>query len=89
MQECPKKGMIVHNIEEIEVRSYSDIFRCMRKGVKNRKIGVTQENHRSSRSHTLFILSLEQIDPNPSSTPIFSKLNIVDLAGSERLSSNE
>ena len=50
-------------------------------------------NEVSSRSHAVFIVTVEQIDASPSSTSAdnfksvkVGKLNLVDLAGSERVS---
>jgi len=41
-------------------------------------------NLSSSRSHSIFSITLEQIDPSNPENIIMSKLQIVDLAGSER-----
>lgn len=41
-------------------------------------------NLTSSRSHTIFTLTLEQIDGNHPDNQVISKLQLVDLAGSER-----
>lgn len=41
-------------------------------------------NLTSSRSHTIFSVSLEQIDAQHPDSIVISKLQLVDLAGSER-----
>ncbi len=41
-------------------------------------------NLSSSRSHSIFTFTLEQIDPANPENVILSKMQIVDLAGSER-----
>ena len=55
-------------------------------GLKNKIIGSHKMNASSSRSHSLFTFTLEQIDPANPDNVILSKLQLVDLAGSERQS---
>ncbi|EAR96876.2 kinesin motor catalytic domain protein (macronuclear) [Tetrahymena thermophila SB210] len=86
IQECPKKGIVIQNMVEEPVNSYKEIMKCLQKGLANRKVCITQDNSRSSRSHTIFMLNLEQIQLDQ--TQILSRLCIVDLAGSEKLQSN-
>jgi hypothetical protein len=43
-------------------------------------------NHQSSRSHSIFTVTLESIDPRNLDNVVSSKLQFVDLAGSERIS---
>ena len=43
-------------------------------------------NHASSRSHTIFSLTVNRVNVNYPDNIINSKLQLVDLAGSERLS---
>ena len=59
-----------------------DVFKC---GSENRKIGATAMNDKSSRSHSLFIVTIFQKDSKTDSTKT-GKLYFVDLAGSEKLS---
>lgn len=53
-------------------------------GIKNKVIGSHKMNLSSSRSHSIFTLTLEQIEPSNPENVIMSKLQLVDLAGSER-----
>eukprot|EP00958_Prasinococcus_capsulatus_P007707 scaffold707_cov399-Prasinococcus_capsulatus_cf.AAC.8 len=55
-------------------------------GDSNRAIGEHHLNKESSRSHTIFTLSLEIQTHAGADSTVHSKLNLVDLAGSERLS---
>ena len=62
----------------------------IRKGNRHRAVRQTEMNERSSRSHTILQLSIEQRSlpgiggSSSSGTLVRSKLNLVDLAGSER-----
>jgi len=68
----------VHNVPECE--------KIMEKGWKNRSTGATLMNADSSRSHSIFAVSLEMItvDDQDEEHIRAGKLNLVDLAGSER-----
>lgn len=74
----------VHNLQEC--------LTLLEAGSKNRSIGATLMNQQSSRSHSIFTVSLEQAttvgDGNENEAPTIrrGKLNLVDLAGSERQS---
>ena len=56
-------------------------------GQKNRSVGETAMNKHSSRSHSLFQITVEraEIGPDGKQHIRVGKLNMVDLAGSERL----
>lgn len=55
------------------------------RGLKNRKIAATSMNSESSRSHTIFSITVSvQLEENGVQKCRFSKVHIVDLAGSER-----
>ena len=49
----------------------------------NRAVAGTNQNARSSRSHTIFVLDIEQKNSDGSTKQ--ARLNLVDLAGSERI----
>jgi len=57
-------------------------------GYKNRSVGETLMNLHSSRSHSLFTITIERSETGPDGKNHIrvGKLNLVDLAGSERLS---
>ena len=76
----------VDNLSEFIVRNPQELFQLLEHGGKNRKIGPTHMNVESSRSHSVFSLTIEQRNTNCDGGIILSKLNIVDLAGSERIS---
>lgn len=64
----------VHNVDECEA--------LMEKGWRNRAVGSTLMNADSSRSHSIFTISIEMMAADQHIRK--GKLNLVDLAGSER-----
>ena len=89
IREDKKKGIYIDNLSEWIVRNSDDIYTLLEKGSENRATSSTAMNEISSRSHAIFIITVEQMTSNNDnnvynfSTKI-SKLNLVDLAGSER-----
>ena len=69
---------------EIYVNNVEQMKRVMKTGADNRTIAATKMNERSSRSHSIFILSLYQKDLD-NETSKQSSLFFVDLAGSEKI----
>ena len=61
----------------------------MKMGTKTRAIAKTNMNESSSRSHAVFIITIEQMKENSQDVEgkeiKVAKLNLVDLAGSERV----
>merc|ERR1719269_553784 len=57
-------------------------------GLRNRSTGATNMNAESSRSHSIFLITIEQCEVGPDGKVHIraGKLNLVDLAGSERQS---
>lgn len=57
-------------------------------GNQNRTIGATNMNEHSSRSHAIFMITIEmsQTSEDGKNQIRVGKLNLVDLAGSERQS---
>ncbi|EFO61550.1 Kinesin-4 [Giardia lamblia P15] len=76
-----KGKVIVQNLTEREVSSAKDAARCFVNGGILRVTAVTAMNERSSRSHSIFTVTLERIQDNKK---FLSKFSFVDLAGSER-----
>mmetsp|Transcript_23001 Transcript_23001/g.30590 ORF Transcript_23001/g.30590 Transcript_23001/m.30590 type:complete len:202 (+) Transcript_23001:871-1476(+) len=76
----------VENLLNVECESVDEILHLFHYGLQNKTIGSHRMNMTSSRSHTIFSITVEQtLASNPDNT-IISKLQIVDLAGSERQS---
>lgn len=74
---CTEKG----------VNCPKDILSIMNKGNTRRKIGKTDMNERSSRSHAIFRITIESqaIGADSDGATQVSQLNMVDLASSERV----
>lgn len=83
IKEDRMRGVFVHNLTEIVVRSPSEMLKVMQTGSSNRTIAATRMNERSSRSHSLFQIQITQKNTKMDSNK-FSKLYFVDLAGSEK-----
>ena len=77
-------GVTIEGVNEIRTPSFYDIFELLRQGEINRKIRQTKRNEMSSRSHTIFIINVQNEKLN-----VVSKIKLCDLAGSERYDSRE
>ncbi|KAF8085043.1 hypothetical protein N665_0685s0035 [Sinapis alba] len=85
LREDIKSGVYVENLTEFEVESVQDILGLITQGSLNRKVGATNMNRESSRSHSVFTCVIESRWEKDSTTNMrFARLNLVDLAGSER-----
>jgi kinesin family protein 3/17 len=90
IREDKKKGVFVESLSEWAVRSPSDIYTLLQRGASVRATACTKMNDVSSRSHAVFVITVEQmtiIDNHGEQTTQIKvgKLNLVDLAGSERI----
>ncbi|KAJ1523483.1 hypothetical protein ONE63_001336 [Megalurothrips usitatus] len=79
-------NVIVKDLEETITSSAQMVMDLMKKGETIRKIGVTNMNERSSRSHSIFRVIIESRNTASDADEAIqvSHLNLVDLAGSER-----
>lgn len=79
----------VEGLSLLEVKSEAECLKWLDKGCGGKAVAKTEMNDRSSRSHCIFTVVVEQsgIDPETGQPEIKKgKLNLVDLAGSERQS---
>ncbi|XP_051844306.1 kinesin-like protein KIF17 isoform X7 [Antechinus flavipes] len=88
LKEHPEKGVYVKGLSMHTVHSVAQCERIMEMGWKNRSVGYTLMNKDSSRSHSIFTISIEiyAVDERGKDHLRAGKLNLVDLAGSERQS---
>ena len=85
--EDPKRGVIVRQQVVKTVSSLEEIMALIEYGNKNRHTAATKMNDRSSRSHAIVQVFLEQsrsLNTGHRIIGLPSKINLVDLAGSER-----
>ena len=83
LRELKNGNITVLNLEPCLVSTPEEIFDLLKVGQMNRAVAGTNQNARSSRSHTIFVIDLLQKFADGSSK--ISVLNLVDLAGSERI----
>ena len=79
------KGIYVDGCSERYVVCPNDVLVLLELGSSNRAQAATNMNEHSSRSHSIFILTIKQTNKNDGSSKI-GKLYLVDLAGSEKIS---
>ncbi|XP_066943400.1 chromosome-associated kinesin KIF4A-like [Macrobrachium rosenbergii] len=84
IREDSRGGIKIVGLTEIPVTSLSETMRCLEQGAVNRATGATAMNARSSRSHAIFSLHIEQRNKNEGDNIVCAKFHLVDLAGSER-----
>jgi centromeric protein E len=92
---CPKIGIRVDRVrgafaecKEVHVTTAEEMMELLHTGERSRVVGKTDMNERSSRSHTIFTVtvkssSLTDTADAVAGSVLMGKLNIVDLAGSE------
>eukprot|EP00397_Hematodinium_sp_SG-2012_P003389 GEMP01003397.1.p1 GENE.GEMP01003397.1~~GEMP01003397.1.p1 ORF type:complete len:820 (+),score=149.34 GEMP01003397.1:289-2748(+) len=88
IHEDKTRGVFIGDITELYVQSEPEIFEAMKMGNSNRTVAYTNMNADSSRSHMVFILTVEQKNLHDRSVKV-GKLYLVDLAGSEKVSKTE
>lgn len=98
IREHPEIGIYVEDLVELVVTSSEQVSELLLQGNKVRAVASTKMNSRSSRSHSCFTISIEQLSHQTMRregsdeeivskiTKLQSKINLVDLAGSERAS---
>jgi hypothetical protein len=87
VRQHPKLGVYVEGLMELVVTSEEEISKRMAEGNAVRHTAATKMNARSSRSHSVFTIKVEQKEKSGSedASSLFSRINLVDLAGSERV----
>ena len=79
------KGIYVDGASERYVGCPNDVLALLEVGTANRAQAATNMNEHSSRSHSIFILTINQTNKQQGVSKI-GKLYLVDLAGSEKIS---
>ncbi|XP_057777957.1 kinesin-like protein KIN-5C [Salvia miltiorrhiza] len=88
LMEDGKGGVLVRGLEEEIVANTSEIFSLLERGSAKRRTAETLLNKQSSRSHSLFSITIHIKEATPEGEELIKcgKLNLVDLAGSENIS---
>ncbi|XP_076673120.1 kinesin-like protein KIF11 isoform X2 [Andrena cerasifolii] len=87
-EDASKKGAIViHGLEEVTIHNKSEVSKLLEKGSERRQTAATLLNAHSSRSHTLFSITVHMKENTIEGEEVLKtgKLNLVDLAGSENV----
>ncbi|XP_039638805.1 kinesin-like protein KIF3C isoform X1 [Perca fluviatilis] len=86
LRENPESGVYVRDLTSCVCKSIKEIEEVMNVGNQARAVGATDMNEHSSRSHALFLITVECSQPGPDGRKHIrvGRLNLVDLAGSER-----
>ncbi|KAL6859172.1 hypothetical protein ACP4OV_018174 [Aristida adscensionis] len=87
LMEDGKGGVLVRGLEEEIVTNASEIFSLLERGSAKRRTAETLLNKQSSRSHSLFSITIHIKESTPEGEELMKcgKLNLVDLAGSENI----
>jgi kinesin family protein 11 len=82
-----KRGVLIQGLEEIPVKSAPDALTLLVKGSDRRQIAATKFNDHSSRSHSIFSITVHTKEVSAMGDDLLrvGKLNLVDLAGSENI----
>ncbi|ODQ77727.1 hypothetical protein BABINDRAFT_163431 [Babjeviella inositovora NRRL Y-12698] len=82
-----RKSIAVQGMEERYITSASEGLKLLAEGSYRRQVASTQCNDLSSRSHSVFTLTVHMKTTDPSGEELVKvgKLNLVDLAGSENI----
>jgi len=78
--------IFVRGLTEVPVHSAEGAMRLVRRALRQRTVRSTDMNARSSRSHGVLQLLLEQSSADAAAPVLRARLSLVDLAGSERVS---
>ncbi|XP_057400287.1 kinesin-like protein KIF7 isoform X4 [Balaenoptera acutorostrata] len=92
LREDDRGNVVLCGVKEVDVEGLDEVLSLLEMGNAARHTGATHLNRLSSRSHTVFTVTLEQRGRAPSRLPrpaagqlLISKFHFVDLAGSERV----
>lgn len=84
IREDKTRGIYIQDCSNPYVTCADDMFNLMKLGGSNRAVGATRMNAGSSRSHSIFLVSVLQKNTETQSTKQ-GRLFLVDLAGSEMI----
>jgi len=82
-----KRGVVIQGLEEVAVKDSNHALVLLTKGSERRQIAATKFNDHSSRSHSIFCITVHMKHKSSIGEDLLriGKLNLVDLAGSENI----
>ncbi|KAJ3489070.1 hypothetical protein NLI96_g2382 [Meripilus lineatus] len=84
VHEEKSKGVYVKNLSDYYVSSAREVYEIMRQGGNARVVSSTNMNAESSRSHSIFLITINQKNTETGAQKT-GNLYLVDLAGSEKV----
>ncbi|KAH8117563.1 kinesin heavy chain [Phellopilus nigrolimitatus] len=84
IHEEKNKGVYVKNLSDYYVSSAKEVYEIMRQGGQARIVSATNMNAESSRSHSIFLITINQRNTDTGAQKT-GNLYLVDLAGSEKV----
>ena len=84
VHEDKTRGIYIEGLTERYVGDENEVFELMRMGLDNREVACTNMNAGSSRSHSIFVITIGQTNSLDYMGKT-GKLYLVDLAGSEKV----
>lgn len=85
IHEEKNRGIYVKGLMEVYVSSVDEVYDVMRQGGASRAVAYTNMNAESSRSHSIFVVTINQKNILDGGSLKSGKLYLVDLAGSEKV----
>lgn len=82
IREDPRRGVFVNSVEEV-VTDFESLLRILFSGEKNRSVASTGMNERSSRSHTIFRITIESRHKSAASGDSDDDKETVDISGDD------
>eukprot|EP00261_Vitis_vinifera_P026428 XP_010659825.1 PREDICTED: kinesin-like protein KIN-1 isoform X3 [Vitis vinifera] len=84
IKESKVHGILLSGVTEVSILDSTEALHSLSRGIANRAVGETQMNMASSRSHCVYIFTVQQEFPKDKRIRT-GKLILVDLAGSEKV----
>jgi kinesin family member 11 len=86
-EDASKKGVVIQGLQEVNVKDAKDALAVLTKGSQRRQIAATKFNDHSSRSHSVFSITVHTKETSSLGDDLLrvGKMNLVDLAGSENI----
>ncbi|XP_078669780.1 kinesin-like protein KIF11 isoform X2 [Branchiostoma floridae x Branchiostoma belcheri] len=87
-EDTSRKGsVVIKGLEEVRVHNKDEVYSILEHGSAKRQTAATLMNAHSSRSHSVFMITVHIKETNIDGEELLKigKLNLVDLAGSENI----